>query len=162
MVLSSSVEDSEPSECAYRFNQKIRVSWLPATGKVWLEVKGFIHVMIIEASWPKKIHNYHRKIHWQSVQSVPSHFCPKTRVWYKISLFLILWVKLFSMALHMSTRVYIQKISSLFEPEVLQLINGIGNQTDWEKSTVGPEKSTPDILKVEYQNSYLREPICEI
>lgn len=66
------------------------------------------------------------------------------------------------MALHMSTRVYIQKISSLFELEVLQLINGIGNQTVWEKSIVGPEKSTPDILKVEYQNSYLREPICEI
>jgi hypothetical protein len=89
MVLSSSVEDSELSEYASALNQKIRVSWLFATDKVWLEVKGLIHVMIIEASWPKKIHNYHRKIHWQSVQSVPSHFCPKTRVWYKIGLFLI-------------------------------------------------------------------------
>jgi hypothetical protein len=66
------------------------------------------------------------------------------------------------MALLMSTRVYIQKISSLFEPEVLQLINGIENQTVWEKSTMGPEKSTPDILKVESQNSGLRNPTCEI
>ena len=54
------------------------------------------------------------------------------------------------------------KISSLFELEVLQLINGIGNQTVWEKSTVGPEKSTPDILRVESQNPCLGDPTCEI
>ena len=96
--------------------------------------------MIGEATWPRKTQNYLRKIHWQSVQSVPGQFCPKTRVWFKISLFLILWVKLFSMALHMSTRVYIQKISSLFEPGVLQLITGIGNQTVWEKSTLDARK----------------------
>ena len=127
-----------------------------------MEVEGLIHVMIGEASWPRKTHNYFRKIHWQAVQSVPDQFCPKIRVWYKISLFLILWVKIFSMALHMSTRAYIQKISSLFELEVLQLINGIGNQTLWEKSTVGPEKSTPDILRVESQNPCLWDPTCEI
>ena len=51
------------------------------------------------------------------------------------------------MALHMSTRVYIQKISSLFELEVLQLINGIGNQTVWEKSTV------PELMDLEVGES---------
>jgi hypothetical protein len=111
MVPSSSVKDSELSECSSGFNKEIRVSWLPVTSNVWLEVEGLIHVMIREASWPRKTHNYLRKVHWQAVQSVPDQICPKIRVWYKISLFLILWVKLFSMALHMSTRVYIQKIS---------------------------------------------------
>jgi hypothetical protein len=162
MVLSSSVKDSELSECSFGFNQEVRVSWLSATGNVQLEVKELIHVMFGEASWPRKTHNYLRKIHWQAVQSVPDQFCPKIRVWYKISLFLILWVKLFSMAFHMSTRVYIQQINVLFEPKVLQLITRIGNQTVWEKSTMGPEKSTPDFLRVESQNSYLRKPTCEI
>ena len=77
MVLSSLVKDSKLSECSSGFNQEIRVSWLPATGNVWLEVEELIHVMIREASWPRKIHNYLRKIHWQSVQSVPDHFALK-------------------------------------------------------------------------------------
>ena len=38
---------------------------------------GLIYVMIIEASWPRKIHNYLRKIHWQLVQSVLDHFALK-------------------------------------------------------------------------------------
>jgi hypothetical protein len=68
MVLSSSEKDSELSECSYGFNQEIRVSWLLATGNVWLEVEELIHFMIGEASWLRKTHNYLRKIHWQAVQ----------------------------------------------------------------------------------------------
>ena len=80
MVLSSLVKDSELSECTSGFNQEIRVSWLPATGNVWLEVEDLIHVIVGEASWPRKTHNYLIEIHWQAVQSVPDQFFPKIRV----------------------------------------------------------------------------------